>query len=121
MDFQEGELKTNKCDRFGKPMETMFIMQISSMIDELLAKRYFYETSLFKKINNLLNVSICKEGRTEDWLILQYLYINIEQTRFEELRLQLEDDCYKICKKLKCYIEKSNDGYNIHLMVHLYK
>ncbi|HCW05528.1 MAG TPA: DNA mismatch repair protein MutH, partial [Clostridium sp.] len=36
LDFEDGELKTNKCDKNGKPLETMFITQISGLIDELL-------------------------------------------------------------------------------------
>ena len=39
LDFEDGELKTNKCDRFGKPLETMFITQTASIIDELLSKK----------------------------------------------------------------------------------
>ena len=31
-DFDDGELKTNKCNSDGKPMETMAITQISSHI-----------------------------------------------------------------------------------------
>ncbi len=27
LDFEDGELKTNKCNRMGKPKETMFITQ----------------------------------------------------------------------------------------------
>ena len=37
LDFEDGELKTNKCDRTGKPLETMFITQTASIIDDLLA------------------------------------------------------------------------------------
>lgn len=29
LDFEDGELKTNKCDHNGKPLETMFITQIA--------------------------------------------------------------------------------------------
>ena len=54
LDFEDGELKTNKCDRSGKPLETMFITQIASIIDELLAKRQFQETKLYKKSQRLL-------------------------------------------------------------------
>ena len=35
LDFEDGELKTNKCDASGKPKETVFITQISSVIDEI--------------------------------------------------------------------------------------
>lgn len=49
LDFEDGELKTNKCDRTGKPVETMFITQTSSIIDELLECRRFEDTKLLKK------------------------------------------------------------------------
>ncbi len=39
LDFDDGELKTNKCDADGIPRETVFITQISSVIDELLQKK----------------------------------------------------------------------------------
>ena len=38
LDFDDGELKTNKCDAAGNPKETIFITQISSIIDELIDK-----------------------------------------------------------------------------------
>ncbi len=31
-DFEDGELKTNKCDRYGRSLETMFITQESEQI-----------------------------------------------------------------------------------------
>lgn len=36
LDFEDGELKTNKCDACGNPRETVFITQISGIIDELI-------------------------------------------------------------------------------------
>ena len=39
IDFEDGELKSNKCDATGKPLETVFITQIASVIDELLQKK----------------------------------------------------------------------------------
>lgn len=39
IDFEDGELKSNKCDATGKPLETVFITQISSVIDELLQEK----------------------------------------------------------------------------------
>jgi len=38
IDFEDGELKTNKSFSDGKPKETMFICQISNNIDKLLDK-----------------------------------------------------------------------------------
>lgn len=37
LDFEDGELKTNKCNKLGIPAETMFITQTASIIDELLS------------------------------------------------------------------------------------
>lgn len=49
LDFDDGELKTNKCDNAGNPKETVFITQISSVIDELIQERPFEETHLYEK------------------------------------------------------------------------
>ena len=65
LDFEDGELKTNKCDRSGKPLETMFITQTASIIDELLSKRRFQDTKLYKKFQRLLYVPISKDGSRE--------------------------------------------------------
>ena len=46
LDFEDGELKTNKCNRLGVPLETMFITQTSSMIDELLSRKNFFQTKV---------------------------------------------------------------------------
>ena len=51
LDFEDGELKTNKCNQLGIPSETMFITQTASIIDELLTCKTFEETKLYKKIN----------------------------------------------------------------------
>lgn len=37
-DFKDGELKTNKTDKNGNSKETIFITQISSIIDELITE-----------------------------------------------------------------------------------
>lgn len=62
LDFEDGELKTNKCDRSGKPKETVFITQILSVIDDLINEKSFEETHLYEKIDNILYVPVCKEG-----------------------------------------------------------
>lgn len=111
LDFMDGELKTNKCDRYGKPMETMFITQISTIIDDLVLGKDFYETHLYKKISNLLYVPINKEGTPNEWVILPYVHVNLEKDKYKELRIQLESDYYSICRQLKTHIETSSDGY----------
>lgn len=52
LDFEDGELKTNKCDRFGNPLETMFITQTSTMMDEILSGK------IFTKLSYMLNYNI---------------------------------------------------------------
>lgn len=49
LDFDDGELKTNKCDACGNPRETVFITQISSIIDELIQNVPFEVTHLYEK------------------------------------------------------------------------
>ena len=66
-DFEDGELKTNKCDETSNPKETIFITQVSSMIDDLLQNKPFEETSLFEKIDNILYVPVCKVGVPAEW------------------------------------------------------
>ena len=53
LDFDDGELKTNKCDALGNPKETVFITQISSIIDDLIQERPFEQTHLYEKISNI--------------------------------------------------------------------
>ena len=111
LDFEDGELKTNKCDKNGKPLETMFITQISGLIDELLSEKNFYESRLFKKVKNLLYVPISKDGQPSDWFILSVIHVNLDDKKFAELRNHLEKDYYEICRKLKEHIETSKDGF----------
>lgn len=77
LDFEDGELKTNKCDHTGKPLETMFITQTSSIIDELLSNRKFKDTKLYKKIQRLLYVPISKEGDPSMWMYLKPIQISL--------------------------------------------
>lgn len=111
LDFEDGELKTNKCDTTGKPLETMFITQISTMIDELLTGKDFYESKLYKKINNLLYVPISKIGAPSEWMFLPCVHVNLDDRRFHDLKLQLEKDYYSICNQLNEHIKTSNDGF----------
>ena len=86
-DFEDGELKTNKCDIDGKPLETMFITQISSIIDELLSKRTFKQTKLYYKIKRLLYVPICKDGNPQDWMFLKPIQIDLSLSNTQNLLL----------------------------------
>jgi len=111
LDFEDGELKTNKCDNTGKPLETMFITQISTMIDELLKSNDFYQSKIYKKISNLLYVPISKVGNPCDWMFLPCVHVNLNDAKFYDLRLQLEKDYYSICDQLNEHIKTSSDCF----------
>lgn len=111
LDFEDGELKTNKCDTTGKPLETMFITQISTMIDDLLSSKDFYQSNLYKKINNLLYVPISKVGEPTEWMFLPCTHVNLNDKKFHDLKLELEKDYYSICNQLNEHIKTSSDGF----------
>lgn len=110
-DFEDGELKTNKCDRFGNPKETMFITQIKSIIDDLLNETPFENSRIYRKINNLLYVQVCKEGDPKDWKIIDVFHINLEDNENIRVKEQLKKDYSHICKLLNNHIQTSSDGF----------
>lgn len=111
LDFEDGELKTNKCDRYGNPQETVFITQIASVIDELIRQESFEGTHLYEKISNILYVPVCKDGDPRTWMFLPSININLEDNKFAALREIWREDYYSICRQLKNHIETSSDGY----------
>lgn len=111
LDFDDGELKTNKCDAAGNPRETVFITQISSVIDELIQESPFEQTHLYEKISNILYVPVCKDGDPKNWMFLPSIHIDLASPRFSELRNIWRNDYYSICRQLKRHIETSPDGF----------
>lgn len=111
LDFEDGELKTNKCDIAGNPRESLFITQISGAIDELIEQRPFEETHLYEKISNILYVPVYKEGTPENWMFLPSIHINLHDPKFVFLKEVWRDDYYLICARLRDYIDHSPDGF----------
>ncbi|HAG03799.1 MAG TPA: DNA mismatch repair protein MutH [Lachnospiraceae bacterium] len=111
MDFADGELKSNKCDSNGKPLETVFIKQISSMIDDLIQQKEFKETELYSKISNILYVPVCKVGNPNNWMFLPSIHIDLNEPKYASLYSIWENDYYSICKQLVEHIENGRDGY----------
>lgn len=111
LDFEDGELKTNKCDANGKPLETVFITQISSVIDELFTESPFEDTHLYEKISNILYVPVCKEGNPRNWMFLDSIHIDLERPEFAPLMKQWKADYYSICRQLREHVETSSDGF----------
>lgn len=113
LDFEDGELKTNKCDHNGKPLETMFITQTASIIDELLCYKPFYESKLFTKLQHLLYVPISKDGTPDDWMYLPCVEVDLSLQKYAELTKQLEADYYSICDQMNEQLSFSNNA-NLH-------
>lgn len=108
LDFEDGELKTNKCDRYGKPLETMFITQTASIIDDLLSKRAFHDTKLYEKFKRLLYVPISKDGSPADWMYLSPVQVDLSFPKYASLAEQLESDYYSICEQLNQQLSESD-------------
>lgn len=111
LDFEDGELKTNKCNLESKPLETIFITQTASIIDDLIVRKNFYDTHLYNKFRNLLYVPVSKDGNPEDWQFLEPIHVRLDSPEFETIKLQLEKDYYTICEQLVDHIETSPDGF----------
>jgi len=99
-DFENGELKTNKCDETGKPLETMFISQISNRFDELLDENLEFKNSwIYKKIQRLLYVPVVKiDKNPNNWYFLKTVFIDISQN--DDLYNQLKSDFEQIKQKV---------------------
>ncbi len=111
LDFEDGELKTNKCCPDGRPRETMFITQVSSVIDDILGMQPFLQTPLFKKCQNLLYLPVCKDGVTADWMFLPPIHVDLRTPARAGIRKQLEKDYRSIAEQLASHIENSADGF----------
>lgn len=113
LDFEDGDLKTNKCDRTGKPLETMFITQTASFIDELLYHKPFRETKLFTKLQHLLYVPISKDGSPDEWMYLPCIEVDLSLPKYFALSKQLEKDYYSICTQMNEQLSISSKA-NLH-------
>lgn len=106
-DFEDGELKTNKCNAIGKPLETMFISQLSSKFDKLLNDVKFVDSWIYEKIKKLLYVPVVKISKNpDDWYFLNYKLVNIEEN--SDLFNQLAEDFENIKKKVQIDLNKNN-------------
>lgn len=108
-DFEDGELKTNKTDEDGNPIETMFISQIKSHVDELFMCKPFSDSWIYNKIKRLLYVPVVKKSKDpNEWYFLSQYFVEIRVGSI--LYLQLEEDYNSICNQMITSIEKP-DGF----------
>jgi len=117
-DFENGELKTNKCNETGKPLETMFISQISNRFDELLDESLEFKNSwIYEKIQRLLYVPVVKIDKNPDnWYFLKTVFIDISQNKdlYNQLRSDFEEIKHKIIRDVNSndnFIHTSNGKY----------
>lgn len=107
-DFENGELKTNKSNNNGKPLETMFITQISQDFDVL----FFYDfdelnNRVFQKISNLLYLPVCKsDDNPENWYFLPAYHISLSDN--QDLREQLIQDFIQIKNEIQRNLTNPN-------------
>lgn len=110
LDFEDGELKTNKCNSIGNPLETMFITQTASIIDELLDSKPFHESKLFSKLQHLLYVPIIKDGSPENWMYLPCVEVDLSLDKYCSLAKKLEADYYDICNQMNQQLSLSKNA-----------
>lgn len=108
-DFEDGELKTNKCKINGDPDETIAITQISNSIDDLIQNKPFEESRLAQKIRNILYVGIIREGDSHNWQFLSPIHIDFSQSKFTTIWEQIKQDYNNICEKIKHDIENKGE------------
>jgi DNA mismatch repair protein MutH len=111
LDFEDGELKTNRCYCDGRPRETMWITQISEAIDSILNKQPFEQSILWKKTQRFLYVPVCKDGDTSEWKFLPFIDVDLRTRRLASVRKQISEDYYAIADQLRQHIERSDNGY----------
>ena len=110
LDFEDGELKTNKSNASGYPKETMYITQISKHIDDYIGVPNipFVSSQLYLKIRNLVYLPVVKESQNpSEWYFTNCMHIQIPTDSF--LFKRIETDYNIICRGLKSHIE-SGDG-----------
>jgi DNA mismatch repair protein MutH len=109
IDFEDGELKTNKTAATGEPLETIAVTQISGTIDDMLADPppAFALTRLCKKLNNLVVVPIVKTGQCEAWYCLDVYHIDLDAK--PALRIQFEDDYLAICAAIRAEVQAGGE------------
>ena len=112
LDFDDGELKTNKCKADGTPDETMAVCQISSLFDQMISPTYDYTHNyIMDKLANMLYVRTDKSS-TEPikWKFFAPIHVSKQDTRYTKWYKKIEEDLQFICQSLKT---KCDNGQQI--------
>lgn len=101
-DFDDGELKTNKSAPDGSPLETMFISQISSRVDNVLRCEPFDQSWIYQKIKRLVYLPVVKVGQPAEWYFRGYYDVRL--TPLSPLYSQLNSDYESICRQVVTHL-----------------
>lgn len=101
IDFEDGELKTNKTSPNGAPIETIAVTQIANSIDDMLSDppADFEQSGVCKKLSNLVIVPVVKSGDCGSWYLLDVYHIDMREN--ERLRKQFQSDYEVICSGIR--------------------
>lgn len=111
LDFSDGEMKTYKSTEDGKPLETICITQLSSILDDCLGNKDFRKSVVFKKIQNVLFVSVFKKGSFLHWKYIECVHVDLSKEEYKGFLNKLSEDYSYILKEIEKSIKR---GENIH-------
>ncbi len=109
-DCPDGEIKTFPVDSHGKPKETAAIRQITGDIDDILDGQPFFESNVWRKIQRTLYISVCKEGKPENWYIYNVCLKDLNEPQYATEKNQLHDDWVKMREDMIAQITTGKDG-----------
>ena len=110
LDFEDGELKSNKVKADGSPAETMFICQISKMFDSLMAEELNpYATDIYDKIKHMIYVAVDKSSKDEtSWKIHHCKLVSETNIHYKDFYNQCAEDILTIFKQVKNNLKDPN-------------
>lgn len=102
-DFLDADIKTNETAPDGTPLETMFITQVSSHVDELLERTPYEETWLATKIARVVYVPVVRQGPPGTWYFLTPYDVSTGPGTpyFEQLRADYRAICRKMIRDVE--------------------
>lgn len=103
LDFEDGELKSNKVKCDGSPSETIAICQINRIFDKLIAENLDpYSTEVYDKIKSMIYVAIDKSSKDEkEWKIHHCILVKDSNIKFKNFYEQCAKDLIEIFSQIR--------------------
>lgn len=110
LDFEDGELKSNKVKADGSPEQTMFICQISKIFDTLMEEQLDpRSTDIYDKIRHMIYVAVDKSSKDEaNWKIHHCKLVRETDARYKDFYNQCATDILTIFRQVKNNLKDSN-------------